>query len=787
ADLPGKGPVALRLGAATPTPDTSFPAVIPLLGAGHLAIDADARDPAVAGFLRAALLRLLAASPAGSLRVLPVDGGTVGATFAPFQALIDAGVMPPAATDTAGLDAVLRQAEAHVHQVRAGTVREGYLLVLVASLPPQAGSSAIARLAALTHAGAESRVHLICCGYPPAGPGGAPPVEHTALLTVHRDGTARLGNPAGEPYGEAGLNAPVRLEPAPDEHLVHTVCQQLAGAAKAAEELRFADLVPETPWRASSATGLRTAVGRAGRDTVELAFDDATPHWLVGGRTGSGKTVFLLDVLYGLAARYSPDELALYLLDFKEGVSFTEFAPTELDPTWIPHARAIGIESDREYGVAVLRELVAEMSRRSSALKRAGVAKLADLRRRKADVAMPRILAVIDEFHVLFTGNDGLAREAAALLEELARKGRSYGVHLILASQTASGVEALYAKTDSIFGQFPLRVALSGGGNVLATLNTAADGLPIGSAVVNDSGGVPGHNRVVRFPNAHAEEETLAQARQWMWHSRSPGALPPAVFQGFAEQHVEDDPAFVALTPQVRHRALLVGRNADVASTTAGFSLDATPGRHLGVLGPSPVGADILHAAATGLARQHAPGTARFVVASLVASAEAVADETRTAVRDAGHPVSDSDATGLRAELAKLAETAGDGPPHTYLVVFGMDAAAGVLAQPAPDNPMRSGRNDLRTVLKDGPARGVHVLAWWRGMQRFTDDLGGSAMREDVACLVALNISGSALGSHLAQHTLEWDPRPNRALLVDLHENRRSLVVPFVRPGGGAA
>ncbi|MGH3715225.1 MAG: FtsK/SpoIIIE domain-containing protein, partial [Micromonosporaceae bacterium] len=780
----GRGPVALKLGEAVPAAELSFPALIPLLGAGHLAIDGDARDPAIAGLLRAALLRLLAASPADSLRVLPVDGGTVGATFAPFQPLIDAGVMPAPATDTAGLDAVLRAAEKHVHDVRAGAIKDGYLLVLVASLPPQASLSAIARLAALTHAGAESRVHLILCGYPPArSAGGVPPVENTALLTV-TDGTGRLGNPAGEPYGEAGLNAPVRLEPAPDDHLVYTVCQQLAAAARAAEELRFADLIPETPWKESSAAGLRTVVGRSGRDAVELAFDDATPHWLVGGRTGSGKTVFLLDVLYGLASRYSPDELALYLLDFKEGVSFTEFSPTELDPTWIPHARAVGIESDREYGVAVLRELVAEMSRRATALKRAGVSKIADLRRRKADVAMPRILVVIDEFHVLFAGNDRLAGEAVSLLEDLARKGRSYGVHLILASQTASGVEALYTKTESIFGQFPLRVALAGGGNVLATLNTAADGLPVGSAVVNAAGGVPDHNRVVRFPNAHAEEETLTQARQWMWHSRSPGAAPPAVFQGFAEQQVEHDPTFAALTPQVRHRALLVGRNVDVGSSTAQFSLDATPGRHLAVLGPNPVGADVLHAATAGLARQHAPGTARFVIASLVAAAETVAEQTRSVVRDAGHAVSDVDAAGLNGELSRLAGE-GDGPGHAYLVVFGMDAAVGVLAQPVPDatDKKQTGLVALQKVLTEGPTRGVHLVTWWRGIQRFSDAIGGGRMRENAACLVALNVPAQALGNHIGVPTLQWQPRPNRALAIDLHNDHRTTIVPFVRPG----
>ena len=42
-----------------------------------------------------------------------------------------------------------------------------------------------------------------------------------------------------------------------------------------------------------------------------LRFNDLTPHWMVGGRSGAGKTAFLINVLYGLGARYSPAEMAL--------------------------------------------------------------------------------------------------------------------------------------------------------------------------------------------------------------------------------------------------------------------------------------------------------------------------------------------------------------------------------------------------------------------------------------------------------------------------------------------
>ena len=68
-------------------------------------------------------------------------------------------------------------------------------------------------------------------------------------------------------------------------------------------------------------------------DTGELTLADASPHALIGGPSGSGKTNLLLTLIASMAARYSPGELEFYLLDFKEGVSFAQFAPGRRDPT----------------------------------------------------------------------------------------------------------------------------------------------------------------------------------------------------------------------------------------------------------------------------------------------------------------------------------------------------------------------------------------------------------------------------------------------------------------------
>ena len=203
---------------------------------------------------------------------------------------------------------------------------------------------------------------------------------------------------------------------------------------------------------------------------------DDPPHALIGGPSGSGKTNLLYAWLGGLCARYSPDELALYLLDFKEGVSFARFAPSPRDPSWLPHVRLVGVNvnNDREFGLALLRHLGEELRRRARAAKRYEATKLAELRAEDPGGHWPRIVAVIDEFQVLLAGRDAVTAEAVTLLEDLARRGRSQGIHLVLASQDVSGIEALWGRSGLV-GQFTLRIALPKARRILHETNLAAD------------------------------------------------------------------------------------------------------------------------------------------------------------------------------------------------------------------------------------------------------------------------------------------------------------------------
>ena len=236
-----------------------------------------------------------------------------------------------------------------------------------------------------------------------------------------------------------------------------------------------------------------------------MLLADASPHALIGGPSGSGKTNLLLTMICSLATRYPPDELELYLLDFKEGVSFAQFAPRR-GRRWLPHARLIGvnINTDREFGLALLQHLAEEMRHRAEAAKANEVTKLEELRAADAQGPWPRIVAVIDEFQYLFGESDAVTNQAVQLLEDLARRGRSQGIHLVLASQDVSGIQAFWMR-PAIFEQFVLRIGLPRARRVLTDTTTPRCTCRAGTPSSTTSRGCRTATRRLRIPEATKE------------------------------------------------------------------------------------------------------------------------------------------------------------------------------------------------------------------------------------------------------------------------------------------
>src|SRR5438270_8764077 len=95
-------------------------------------------------------------------------------------------------------------------------------------------------------------------------------------------------------------------------------------------------------------------------------------------------------LITNLALNYSPDEVELYLIDFKKGVEFKVYATHEL-----PHARVVAIESEREFGISVLERLDAELRLRADLFRAAGVQDIHGYRNAPGTPALPRIVLIV--------------------------------------------------------------------------------------------------------------------------------------------------------------------------------------------------------------------------------------------------------------------------------------------------------------------------------------------------------------------------------------------------------
>ncbi len=189
---------------------------------------------------------------------------------------------------------------------------------------------------------------------------------------------------------------------------------------------------------------LRAPIGVSAEGVVEIDLVADGPHALVAGTTGSGKSELLRTLVVSMASRVSPVHLNFVLIDYKGGSTFDSCAD-------LPHT--VGVVTDLDGGLAerALVSLDAELSRREQLLRAVRAGDLAEYRTRGDVEPIPRLVVVIDEFATL-------AHELPdflAALVAIAQRGRSLGVHLVLATQRPAGVV-----TDDIRANTDLRIAL---------------------------------------------------------------------------------------------------------------------------------------------------------------------------------------------------------------------------------------------------------------------------------------------------------------------------------------
>ena len=287
-------------------------------------------------------------------------------------------------------------------------------------------------------------------------------------------------------------------------------------------------------WTTDSRAGLDVPLGRAGAMKFQhLDLGDGTSqHVLISGKTGSGKSTLLHVLITNLALRYSPDEVELYLVDFKKGVEFKAYARCDAAArAGDGHRERAGVRPERACNGST-----PSCAPAATCSARRGVQDLKSYRAAEPEAVMPRILLIIDEFQELFVEDDRIAQESALLLDRLVRQGRAFGIHVLLGSQTLGGA---YTLARSTIGQMAVRIALqcseADAHLILSEDNTAARLLTRpGEAIYNDANGLYEGNHPVpgRVADRRRPRRVFAARRAAGRASGIARPPPPIVFEG---------------------------------------------------------------------------------------------------------------------------------------------------------------------------------------------------------------------------------------------------------------
>ena len=363
--------------------------------------------------------------------------------------------------------------------------------------------------------------------------------ESTATLPVPADAVVRLAGETGDVAVLSRRGAPDHSGVAVDRLAVSTAAQfarDLAGltpvssASSLPSSVRLLDL-PADGLR-PEATGdlggtwstardrLVATLGRTAEGPIHVDLCRQGPHALVAGTTGSGKSELLQTLIVSLALNHPPDRCSFLLVDYKGGAAFAEAAA-------LPHTVGLVTDLDGRTTARALRSLAAELTRREAILGEHGVADIAAL---PETVDLARLVIVVDEFATLV---DELPSFVPGLVS-IAQRGRSLGVHLVLATQRPSGVVS-----PEIRANCTLRICLrttdeTDSRDVLGTPDAAF--LPVevpGRAFLRAGSGEPAALQVARVATTDRDRAAaVPEVRRWTWPLVAPATASADTREG---------------------------------------------------------------------------------------------------------------------------------------------------------------------------------------------------------------------------------------------------------------
>ncbi|CAN5202996.1 hypothetical protein BH09ACT3_BH09ACT3_10020 [soil metagenome] len=311
-------------------------------------------------------------------------------------------------------------------------------------------------------------------------------------------------------------------------------------------------------------------------EAIDLVSDG--PHAVVGGTTGSGKSELLASWILAIAATHGPHEASFLLVDFKGGASFGAISG-------LKHVVGLVTDLDEYTAQRAILSLRAELRLRERLLVEAGVRSIEEL---PPEVQLARLVVVVDEFAAVVAGFP----ELTALFADVAARGRSLGVHLVLCTQRPAGVVR-----EAVLANCPLRISLrvtSRADSVAVVGTETAAALPVtprGRAVIA-AGGEP---ELVQVALA-CPADVAAIADRWAdappprrpWQDPLPELVPlatlPAVDRGIAfgllDLPQEQRHGVACYDPEREGNLLVLGGHGS-GTTSALAAIGSAPGSEL--------------------------------------------------------------------------------------------------------------------------------------------------------------------------------------------------------------
>lgn len=179
--------------------------------------------------------------------------------------------------------------------------------------------------------------------------------------------------------------------------------------------------------------------------------DSNSPHLLIAGQTGSGKSVLLNSMLVSIMSIYKPDEVEIILVDPKQ-VELTIFEES-------PFTKNNHIATESHESIQLLDELVNEMNRRYKLFRDSRVKNITDYNKKYPESKEKRILMVFDEYGAMIEESKDVREKLEQSIKQLSQKARAAGIHMIICTQTPRADIITTTIRNNLTARIALKVA----------------------------------------------------------------------------------------------------------------------------------------------------------------------------------------------------------------------------------------------------------------------------------------------------------------------------------------